>query len=93
MAVSVIGRIELDIEGEHVVVGPFTLADREAVMALDGMGALELFMAHIEKPADFAERFGMPWAAAALVAWQVAVEDLMARLTASANRAARRHQN
>ena len=91
--IPIVGRMTIEVDGERVVVGPFSVSDMEAAKDLDGIGALELFAAHIEEPADFAERFGMPWAVAACYTWQAAVGAFMAKLAAPANRAARRHLN
>ena len=90
--IPVVGRMTIEVDGERVVVGPFTMADMEASRSAGGMEMLELFAAHIEEPADFAERFGMPWVGAACYAWQAAVGAFMAKL-APLNRAARRHLN
>ena len=92
MTLAVIGRVTLELEGERVVVAPFSIADMRAAQAADGLEALELFAGHIEEPADAGER-GMPWVGAACEAWRAEVDALMARLKASANRAARRHVN
>ena len=92
MALAVIGRVTLELEGERVVVAPFSVADMRAAQTADEIGALELFAGHIEEPADAGER-GAAWVAAACEVWRAAVEDLMARLKGSANRAARRHAN
>ena len=88
---AIIGRITLELEGERVVVAPWSVADMQAAQTADGFGALELFAGHIEEPADAGER-GAPWVAAACEAWRAAAEDLMARL-GSVNRAARRRAN
>ena len=92
MALAVIGRVTLELEGERVVVAPWSVADMRAAQTADEIGALELFAGHIEEPADADER-GAPWVAAACEAWRAEVDALMARLKGSANRAARRHVN
>jgi hypothetical protein len=92
VALAVIGRVTLELEGERVVVAPFSVADMRAAQTADEIGALEIFAGHIEEPADAGER-GAAWVAAACEVWRAEVEDLMARLKGSANRAARRHAN
>jgi hypothetical protein len=92
MTLAVIGRITLELEGERVVVAPFSIADMRAAQSADEIGALELFAGHIEEPADAGER-GAAWVAAACEVWRAEVDALMARLKGSANRAARRHVN
>ena len=91
--IPIVGRMTIEVDGERVVVGPFSISDMEAAKDLDGIGMLELFAAHIEEPADFAERFGMPWVGAACYAWRGAVEAFMAKLATPLNREARRHLN
>ena len=90
--IPLVGRMTIEVDGARVVVAPFTMADMEAARSAGGMEMLELFASHIEEPADFAERFGMPWVGAACYAWQAAVGAFMAKL-ASPNRAARRRLN
>jgi hypothetical protein len=92
MTLALIGRITVELEGERIVVAPFSLADMRAAQTADEIGALELFAGHIEDPADAGER-GAAWVAAACEVWRAEVETLMARLKGSANRAARRHAN
>ena len=72
MTLAVIGRVTLELEGERVVVAPFSIADMRAAQTADEIGALELFAGHIEEPADAGER-GAAWVAAACEVWRAAV--------------------
>ena len=79
MPIPMIGRVSVEVAGERVVVGPFSQSDLDTAVTAGDMDSLELFAAHIQEPADAAER-GMLWVGAALLAWKTAVEELSARL-------------
>jgi len=93
MNLAVVGRLSVTVNGERVVIGPFSQADMDATMAMrNGFSALELFARHIEEPADVEER-GTMWVYGVAMAWRDAMDAAIAKLRIPANRAARRHQN
>ncbi len=93
MPIAVVGRLTVIVNGERVVIGPFSQADMDATMAMrNGFSALELFARHIEEPADVDDR-GTTWVYSVAMAWRDEMEATIARVMIPVNRAARRHPN
>jgi ribulose-5-phosphate 4-epimerase/fuculose-1-phosphate aldolase len=88
--IPILSRLILDVDGERVVIAPWTVDDLEAAQA-SAMAALDAFARHIEEPADALDR-GMLWIGHASVVWQDTVDALIARMRMP-NRAARRRMN
>jgi hypothetical protein len=88
--IPVFARLTLEVDGERVVVAPWTIEDM-AVVNASGFEVLDLFARHIEEPADALER-GMLWIGRAVEVWRTEVEVVLERMRAP-NRAARRRMH